>query len=91
MVHDYDITKDSNAIMRQKLANLNAKLEAAAQRKAEVRYPPCARVKPAPAAAAPLIAKRSVAKMVKTFVKGAFAAFAGGAVMRLFKFLPFGK
>ena len=70
---------------------LNDRLEAAALRKTTVRYPPCARVKPTVADVAPMVAKRGLGGLVKSFVKGAFVAIAGGAVARLLKMLPFGN
>ena len=62
----------------QLAARLADKQAAAEARKAEVRYPPCSRVKPAPAPA-PVLAKPS-----KRFsaIKALFAGVVGGAVAR---------
>ena len=59
-----------------KAAALNEKLMKAETRKAEVRYPPCARAKPMPAPA-PASRRRGLAAM-----KALFAGLVGGAVVR---------
>ena len=65
-----------------KQAKLDARLQAAAERKLEIKYPPCARTKPPAApssAAAPAKAKRFTLSLASNALKGAVVALAGGA------------
>ena len=64
----------------EKQAKLDARLQAASERKLEVRYPPCARTKPIPVPVESAPTKRRFAlSMFGKTIKGAVVALAGGA------------